>query len=375
MGDRLDEYRRKRDPDRTPEPVPDGHRAPPTAPRPASGSIDAPPDGAPADVATFVIQQHHARRLHWDLRLERDGVLVSWAVPRGIPRDPARNHLAVHTEDHPMEYATFSGEIPAGEYGGGRMTIYDSGTYTTEKWRDDEVIIELRGDRVSGRYVLFQTAGKDWMIHRMDPYPAGWTPMPEGVRPMRATPSARLPTDSDAWAYEVRWTGVRVLAAVSGGRLALHGADGAQPPGSYPELRAMAEALAPTECLLDGVLVAFDPAGRISAEALARRQGAGDSTAARRLAARTPVQLLAVDLLWLDGCPLLDTPYARRRELLAGLDLAGPNWQTPPHFPGAGPEVRQASREQGMPGVIAKRLDAPYLPGRRSRDWREIPHR
>jgi len=97
---------------------------------------------------TFVIQQHHARSLHWDLRLERDGVLVSWAVPRGLPKDPARNHLAVHTEDHPMEYADFHGEIPAGEYGAGRMTIYDKGTYTTEKWRDREVIVVLRGEHV-----------------------------------------------------------------------------------------------------------------------------------------------------------------------------------------------------------------------------------
>src|SRR5215210_6571055 len=126
MADRLDTYRHKRDAARTPEPIPDG-------PLPAGGDD------------TFVIQQHHARALHWDLRLERDGVLVSWAVPRGIPRDPERNHLAVRTEDHPMEYATFEGSIPAGEYGGGTMTIYDSGTYTTEKWRDREVMIVLAG--------------------------------------------------------------------------------------------------------------------------------------------------------------------------------------------------------------------------------------
>jgi bifunctional non-homologous end joining protein LigD len=356
MGDRLDEYRRKRDPAKTPEPVP-------ATRRPAESRGDK-----------FVIQQHHARRLHWDLRLERDGVLVSWAVPRGVPRDPARNHLAVHTEDHPMEYADFSGEIPAGEYGGGRMTIYDRGTYTTEKWRDDEVIVVLRGDRVSGRYVLFRTAGKDWMIHRMDPYPDGWSPMPDGLRPMTATASARLPEDGDAWSYEVHWTGVRALAAVSGGRLVLTDPDGADVTAPYPELRAMAEALAPTECLLDGVLVAFDPAGRISREALRRRAGRADSAAARRVAGRTPVQFLAVDLLWLDGRETMDLPYARRRDLLAGLDLAGQHWQTPPHFPGAGPEVRQASREQGMPGVIAKRLDAPYRSGRRTRDWREVRH-
>ncbi len=188
MADRLTEYRRKRDARRTPEPVPQR--------RPAPGQGDL-----------FVIQQHHARRLHWDLRLERDGVLVSWAVPRGLPRDPARNHLAVHTEDHPMEYADFHGEIPAGEYGAGRMTIYDRGTYTTEKWRDDEVIVVLDGERVSGRYVLFQTRGKDWMIHRMDPPPPGWSPMPEVVAPMEPTGAAKLPPDDDAWGYELWWPG------------------------------------------------------------------------------------------------------------------------------------------------------------------------
>jgi bifunctional non-homologous end joining protein LigD len=359
MPDRLDEYRRKRDAKKTPEPVPEA------SPDPGRGN-------------TFVIQQHHARSLHWDLRLERDGVLVSWAVPRGLPRDPARNHLAVHTEDHPMEYADFSGEIPAGEYGGGRMTIYDKGTYVTEKWRDREVIVVLDGAKVSGRYVLFRTGAsrssrEDWMIHRMDPSPPGWTPMPEGLLPMRAAEAARLPSAGD-WAYEVCWTGLRALVAVSGGRPVVT-ADGADVTAAFPETRALAESLAPTECLLDGVFVAFDTSGRISREAVRKRLGAADSAAARRRAARTPAQFLAVDVLWLDGRPLLDEPYAERRDLLTGLDLAGPNWQTPPHFTGAGRDVQQASRDQGMPGVLAKRLDSPYRAGETGKDWREIPHR
>jgi len=330
MADRLTEYRRKRDAQRTPEPVPA------RAPEPGRGD-------------TFVIQQHHARSLHWDLRLERDGVLVSWAVPRGLPRDPARNHLAVHTEDHPMEYADFSGEIPAGEYGGGRMTIYDRGTYTTEKWRDNEVIVVLDGERVCGRYVLFQTRGKDWMIHRMDGPPPGWTPMPEDLAPMQPTRTAKLPEDDDAWGYELDWPGVRALAAVSGGRLRLT-------PGEheYPLLRPLGEALAPIECLLDGVVVAFDRAGTV------------------RPPTEADQHYLAVDLLWLDGVPTLELPYERRRELLAELGIAGPRWQTPPHFPGGGEFALAASADQGTPGVLAKRLDSPYQPGRRSRRWLRI---
>jgi bifunctional non-homologous end joining protein LigD len=357
MGDRLDEYRRKRDTARTPEPVPAG-------PLP-KGNDD-----------TFVIQQHHARRLHWDLRLERDGVLVSWAVPRGIPRDPARNHLAVHTEDHPLEYAEFSGVIPAGEYGGGRMFIYDRGTYRTEKWQDDEVVVELSGSRVSGRYVLFHTSGKDWMIHRMDPPEPGWGPMPELVRPMAATPAARLPADGDSWAYELAWDGQRAVAYVSGGRLRLLSDEDSEIGAAYPELRGLAEALAPVECVLDGEVVAFDGTGRISREALAPRLAPAQTAAARRVAARVPVQYLVYDVLWLDGRSTVELPYADRRDLLAGIAVAGSHWQTPPHFPaGSADFALEASAAQGLPGVVAKRLDSPYQPGKRSRAWLRVTRR
>lgn len=322
------------------------------------GQLGVPPAGPlpHGDDDTFVIQQHHARALHWDLRLERDGVLVSWAVPRGVPRDPARNHLAVHTEDHPLEYAAFEGEIPAGEYGGGQVLIYDRGTYATEKWRADEVIVTFSGSRVSGRYALFQTRGKDWMIHRMDPPPAGWTPVPEGVRPMAATVATRRPPDDDAWAYEIQWPGVRALAGVDGGRLRLTSADGADVTAAYPQLRAMGQALAPVECLLDGVVVAFGGDGRVSRAAL---DGPG----------RAAAQYLVFDLLWLDGVSTTEMTYVERRELLDGLGLSGPHWQTPPHFTGGGSFALQAAREQGLAAVVAKRLDSPYAPGRRSRTW------
>ena len=323
---------------------------------------------------TFVIQQHHATRLHWDLRLEHEGTLVSWAVPRGIPRDPATNHLAVHTEDHPLEYAGFHGEIPAGEYGGGRVSIYDRGTYELEKWRDDEVIFVLHGSRVSGRYVLFATkrrGGRDWMIHRMDPVVPGW-PVPERIRPMIASSAPKLPDDDDAWAYELDWGGVRAMAHISGGRLRLVARDGQEVTTSYPELRVMAEELAPAECVLDGEVVAFGEDGRISRSALRPRRAETDAAAARRLAARSPVQYLAYDVVWLEGQDTTELSYVERRELLTGLNVAGQNWQTPPYFTGGGQFALQASREQGLPGVVAKRLDAPYTPGRRTRDWLKV---
>jgi DNA ligase D-like protein (predicted polymerase)/DNA ligase D-like protein (predicted 3'-phosphoesterase) len=145
----LSEYNAKRDPARTPEPF---------------GEVgDAGGD-------RFVVQEHHARRLHYDVRLERDGVLVSWAVPKGLPDEPGAPRMAVHTEDHPLEYLDFHGEIPRGEYGGGQMTIWDTGHYETEKWSDDEVAVTLHGERVSGRFVFFKpqrgSGSKDWLVQR-----------------------------------------------------------------------------------------------------------------------------------------------------------------------------------------------------------------
>jgi bifunctional non-homologous end joining protein LigD len=352
MTHRLDEYRRKRDARRTPEPIP---RSQP----------------APSPGGRFVIQQHHARSLHWDVRLERDGVLVSFAVPRGLPRDRNRNNLAKHTEDHPLEYLDFSGEIPAGEYGGGRMIIHDRGTYDTDKWRDDEIGVTFHGDRTSGRYVFFQIDGRDWMVRRMDPPAPGWEPMPETVEPMLATAFAGLPPDDPDWGYEMGWGGRRTLAHVSGGRVRLV-SDGADVTSWYPEIRPLGEALAPLEAVLDGEIVAFD-GPVVSPALLERRTAPRDSAAARRAAGRTPVHFLAYDLLWLEGHSTVElVRYAERRELLEGMSVAGDNWQTPPYFPGGGQFALDAAAVQGLGGIVAKRLDSPYLPGRRSRLWRSI---
>jgi bifunctional non-homologous end joining protein LigD len=354
MTDRLGEYRRKRDAGKTPEPIPAKH---------------------PEETGKnrFVIQQHHARALHWDVRLERDGVLVSFAVPRGLPRDRSHNNLAKHTEDHPLEYLTFAGEIPAGEYGGGRMLIHDSGTYDTDKWRSDEIGVTFHGERTSGRYIFFQTSGNDWMVRRMDPAEPGWQTMPEVVEPMTATRSSRLPPDDAAWGYEMSWAGRRSVAYVSGGRLRMLDPQGAEVTAWYPELRGLGDAMAPIEAVLDGEVVAFDGTTP-SPDLLARRKAPKDAAAARRMAERTPVQFLVYDLLWLEGHATVEAVgYAQRRELLDGLGIAGDHWQTPPYFPGGGGYALEAAAAQGLAGVVAKRLDSPYRPGTVSKLWREIP--
>jgi bifunctional non-homologous end joining protein LigD len=363
---KLGEYRRKRDPARTPEPVPadDAHG---TSARAARAAQEADSRSIGAD---FVIQEHHARSLHWDLRLERDGVLVSWAVPRGLPPDPSINHLAVHTEDHPMEYAEFSGEIPKGEYGGGTMTIWDRGTYQTEKWTDREVMVVLHGERAQGRFVLFHTDGKNWMVHRMDgPVRPDWQPLPTALRPMLAVPG-RMPTTSqdDAWSYETDWAGVRTLVLVDGGRVRLLSAEGTPFGSTGPGLRGLGEALGLTQVLLDGVLVAFDNSGRPSQQAIATRLRTGTGTRDRQ----APAVLLIFDLLHLDGRPTLDLPYLERRALLADLALDGPVWKIVPSFAAGGAAVRAAAREHGFTHIIAKRSRSPYRPGTQSPDWRAI---
>jgi bifunctional non-homologous end joining protein LigD len=349
--DRLDRYRSKRDFQSTPEP---------------SGG----PKGEHAE-ARFVIQEHHARRLHWDLRLEHDGVLLSWAVPRGLPVDQKRNNLAVHTEDHPLEYLDFEGEIPKGEYGAGTMRIWDRGRYEAHKLEDDEVIVTLRGERARGRYALFQTDGDNWMIHRMDP-PEDPTrePMPQHISPMLAT-LAELPRDEDRYAFEIKWDGVRAIAYVEGGRARFDGRRGNDITSRYPELRAIGPALGATPAVLDGEIVAFD-GERPSFERLQRRMHVSNERAVRRLMNEVPVVYVVFDLLWFDGHSTLDLPYRERRKLLDQLDLQGQTWQTPAAHEGDGAALLEATRGLGLEGVVAKRLDSVYEPGRRSRAWLKV---
>ena len=327
----------------------------------------------PEALATFVVQEHHARALHWDFRLERDGVLVSWAVPKGVPLDRGPRRLAVQTEDHPLEYGGFEGEIPEGEYGGGAVSIWDRGTYECTKWSDSEVMVELHGDVLRGRYVLIHTKGKNWIIQRLDPANDDRSPLPDLIKPMLAT-AGNLPTRDEGWAFEFKWDGVRAVAYVEGGRLRVLSRNDRDITVSYPELRHVAEGLVSRDAVLDGEIVAFDANGKPSFGALQARMHVTDEAKARRLAQEVPVAYLVFDLLFLDGHALMDQPYTQRRATLEGLALGGPNLAVPPMFTGSGADVLRASREQGLEGVLAKRLDAPYRPGRRSTEWIKVKH-
>lgn len=350
----LDEYERKRDFGKTAEPTPKRRHKKKGAPR-------------------FVVQEHSARRLHWDLRLEHEGVAASWAIPNGIPEDPSENRKAVHTEDHPLEYLEWEGEIPKGEYGAGTMKIWDAGTYTLEKWEARKVMVEFHGERLQGRYALFRAgkAEKDWMIHRIDPPARERDPFPENVVPMLARLST-LPRDDGKWAVEVKWDGVRAIAYCRPGRVELQTRNLNTVTAQYPEVRRISRALGSHDAVLDGELVAFDEDGKPSFERLQQRIHNTDENVIKRRMRSHPVVYVIFDLLYLDGEDLTCESYSRRRELLEGLELSGESWQTPGHSVGHAKELLAASKEQGLEGVMLKRVDSVYVPGKRTGAWLKV---
>jgi bifunctional non-homologous end joining protein LigD len=359
-AEKLSAYKKKRDFEKTAEPSGGGAAAASERPR-------------------FVVQEHHARRLHWDLRLEHDGVAVSWAVPNGIPQTPKENRLAVHTEDHPLEYLEWEGEIPKGEYGAGTMSVWDRGTYEVHKWEERKVEVTFHGERLHGRYGLFPIGrgpenANDWMIHRMDPpEDPDRQPMPEHLKPMLARPG-EIPREAAKWSFEIKWDGIRALAYSQPGRLRLESRNLNDITAAYPELRGLMEQLGMREAVLDGEIVAFDEHGKPSFERLQSRMHVTGAYQIKRLQASTPVVYAIFDLLHLDGESLVGLPYTERRERLAGLELGGPAWRVPAHHVGEGRGLLKATEAQGLEGIVAKRLDSRYDPGARNGCWLKIKH-
>jgi len=350
VSKKLSTYRAKRNPRKTSEPM---------------GSARSAKKGR----QIFVVQEHHARALHWDFRLERDGVLVSWALPKGLPEDPHANRLAVHTEDHPLDYGNFEGDIPKGEYGGGHVTVWDHGTYETEKWRDDEIMVVLNGQRVSGRFVLFQTNAKNWMIHRMDGPAPNFEVMPEHLKPMLATPGD-LGTLGRGWAYEFKWDGVRAMVYVEGGRVRAFTRNDKSLVSTFPELREIGLFLGSRSVVLDGEIVVLDGDGRANFAQLSHRLHLTSKSAIDRLAKDSPASFFAFDVLYLEGRSLLHATYDERRALLESIKLEGPSFATPPSSPdGNGAKLLVIAKDRGLEGVVAKRRESLYAPGRRNGDW------
>ncbi|HSE82748.1 MAG TPA: DNA ligase D [Gaiellaceae bacterium] len=339
---RLGEYERKRKKDATPEPF-GGRRG----------------KGKPL----FVVQRHDARRLHYDFRLERDGALASWAVPKGIPLEPGQRHLAVHVEDHPLDYASFEGEIPSGQYGAGTVEIWDRGTYElVEEKPDGGLTVRLAGERLRGLWTLVPARldgdEKNWLLLRKADDSTSTRVPRRDYEPMLATLAEEVPVGPE-WLYEVKWDGYRALAYLAGGEATLTSRRGNDLTVRFAEVaRALERSVRTPDCVIDGEVCALDEAGRSSFSVM--QQGSG------------PLVFYAFDVLEVEGEPVLDLPLAERRKRLTKLlDRRMTTVRLSESFDD-GRALYDAAKKQGLEGVVAKKRGSRYQAGRRTRDWLKV---
>ena len=337
----LEDYERKRSRSKTPEPFGTGRRR--------------------GKEPIFVVQRHDARRLHYDFRLERDGVLLSWAVPKGLPLEPGTQHLAVHVEDHPLGYATFEGEIPKGEYGAGTVEIWDNGSYElVEEKPNGGMTVRLHGTRLNGEWTLVpaKLSGdpKNWLIvKKKTDEPAR---KPGRYKPMLATLTEAVPT-GDEWLHEVKWDGYRAIVTIAGGEAELTSRKGNSLTARFESVaRAVVQAVKTPDCVLDGEVCALDENGRASFSAM--QQGSG------------PLVLYLFDVLEVEGEPVVDLPLTERHKRLeALLDKRNRTVRLSDTFDD-GHALLEAVSAQQLEGVLSKRADSTYEPGHRSRNWLKV---
>lgn len=406
VPERLREYKRKRRFAVTPEPEPE-----------AAPKLEV-VNRAERAGRRFCVQQHAASHLHYDLRLEMGEVLKSWAVPKGPSLDPEVKRLAMATEDHPLDYLTFEGTIPEGNYGAGEVIVWDLGEYeplgdtpALLQWEQGHVKFLLHGKKLKGEFALTYMPprphrgeaaaagappppGNAWLLtkkrdqaarfgdtaenhpgsvlrrgHRAkSPARAGlhlvMTPAArDALRPMLATLAAE-PFRDPRWLFELKWDGVRAFAQGRQGRMRLLSRSQHDLTRQYPELAMFPQ---PLNAILDGEIVALDADGRPSFHRLQRRMNLTGAAAIQRMAEQVPVVFYAFDLLALQGRDLTHLPLQERKRQLAGLDWSGP-WRYSDHVIGDGAGLYELARQRGLEGMVAKRADSPYESGR-SRLW------
>ncbi|MGH8945413.1 MAG: non-homologous end-joining DNA ligase [Acidimicrobiia bacterium] len=356
-------YDQKRSVDSTPEP-PGEH---------VSGDVD--PVTAPTG-DSYVIQQHHATALHHDVRLEmmnRDTlVLVSWAVPKGLPRKRGDRHLAIRTEDHPIDYANFAGTIPEGEYGGGVVRIFDRGHYEMVDRNEERLTFRLDGERLRGVYHLVHTGpmdGKDgWLAIMSEDNRPPSEPQPD-PDPMLATLTDEAFDDPDWW-FEPKWDGIRAIAICSD-ETRLVSRNRKDITVAYPELETLHRQVVSLDAMLDGEIVAFDE-GVPSFQRLQQRMHLRDPKRVAEMAKSIPVAYLVFDLIYLDGRDLTGEPLEERRLLLEEAVVPDETIQLSPVTDGDGVALFRAAQAQGLEGIMAKRRSSHYRPGARSSDWLKV---
>ncbi len=381
----LEEYRRKRVFSRTPEP--------PDKPSEQEGN-------------RFFIQRHSARRLHYDLRLEMDGVLKSWALPNGPTLDPAIKRLAVHVEDHPLDYGSFEGTIPSGNYGAGNVTLWDRGTYEwlgpktpAQMWESGDLKLRFHGHKIVGEFALVRTnrsKGKDWLLIKKKDFAVreGWDPesdtrsvlqgpaelssiegavkaeMPASLDPMLATLSTSVPSGTD-WLYEVKWDGYRSLCYIADGKVRMLSRRGIKLDKQFASVSAaLAQCVKADTAIIDGEVVALDENGTPSFQRLQNMTGFGTKPAVKGMAAPL-LNFFAFDLIYLNGYDLRKAALIDRRNLLTSILLPSDIVRYSEHFAGKGSELLQAVKAKGLEGIVAKQAQSRYE-SKRSGNWIKI---
>jgi bifunctional non-homologous end joining protein LigD len=351
----------------------------------------------------FFIQRHSARRLHYDLRLEMDGVLKSWALPQGPTLDPEIKRLAVHVEDHPLDYGDFEGTIPSGNYGAGKVTLWDRGTFEflgdrapEAQWEKGDLKLVFHGHKLAGEFALVRTnrgKGKDWLLIKKKDFAVrpGWDPesdtrsvlqtssdlasiegaakaaMPTKIEPMLALLQTDVPQGSE-WLYEIKWDGYRAICFIEDGKVRMVSRRGNAMENQFPEIaKALGEGVKAENAILDGEVVALDENGSPSFQLLQNHVGFRRSAALRGEKPQTLI-FYAFDLLYLNGFDLRRAALIDRRRLLSSVILPGEIVRYSEHFAGKGKELLDAAREKGLEGIIAKQAQSRYV-SKRTSDW------
>lgn len=345
--EQLEDYSKKRDFTKTPEP---GARA-----------IDTTGNN-------FVVHRHHASHLHYDLRLEQDGVLKSWAVPRGLPPHPGVKRLAVQTEDHPMEYLTFDGRIPKGQYGAGEMWIYALGKYQITKDKKDGFYFRLSSKEVSGEYRIYKIKQKEFLLERVDTPQVDY--LNDTIEPMLSGTGDK-PPKGDGYIYEMKWDGIRALIAVEDGQVRIRSRNQNDVTKQFPELQCADKAFRATCALFDAEIVSLDKTGRPVFKKVINRLMAGGETNIEKLSKTAPVYCYIFDCLYMDGRPLINESLTKRKEWLKDAVRKDTPYRVS-EFVTEGEPLFEAAKVHELEGIMAKRGDSKYLPGKRNDLWLKI---
>ena len=345
--EQLEDYSKKRNFKKTPEP---------------QGLYEG------GDDTGFVIHRHHASHLHYDLRLEQNGVLRSWAVPKGMPPYPGIKRLAVATEDHPMKYIAFEGEIPKGQYGGGNMWIYANGRYEITKEKKDGFYFALHSPQVNAEYRMHKMKDKEWLLERVDNPQLDWLKHP--VEPMLADSAENVPSGEE-YVYEVKWDGIRALIVLDEGELNIYSRNHKLLNKQFPELMIPAEAFRVTSGVFDGEIVCFDSAGRPNFKNVIHRMQRTADGDIQRSMKKYPAFCYLFDCLMLDGRPLVNDPLIRRREWLEDSVRKGGSYRISETVE-EGQELFDAAKKMQLEGIMAKDINSRYIPGKRSAGWIKV---